>query len=537
MSLNPMNPIRTGSRISASASVSQNVDRIPAYSGHNDHLKIELTNRESALVKEREAELQSVLSGQSLIRDWKHTFEELIQNEVNGYLKAQYPTFYWALGITADWRYRCLALITYVWFVVSLYVSFRSADCINSVQAMLTISTTPFLFLCTTMNTLANPWLFTGAWNGRINLKKINKNDPASNGYFRLLEAQLGLVHNLGMKCHGEEIPKEGRLLKLMLTTVPVGIIVSCIVLLVASNASWKILIKYFGEISKDSNCELPVDFQANSGFLLAPYINAAISMYACLVTICGLYVGSSVCGSMTASWCSRYEATKYLHESALPPGIRKHDLRSDAYERYFLIREFLFKSSLVWNHYLVIYMLAFFIIFLYSTAVVFLDRVTFVGRTQSLWQVLSMLGFVLPLYLVSTANSSSRLMDNMFRFSVPPHKSANSVPDWSLSPTSTSTFHPHSPIVSATASASISTVDDLLREDRVLAEHYAGNYSIIGGRTEWLEFIRDAPLYWTVLSIPVTFERLTTFILGTSVSLLAATLPRLLSNLSPPAK
>ena len=123
-----------------------------------------------------------------------------------------------------------------------------------------------------------------------------------------------------------------------------------------------------------------------------------------------------------------------------------------------------------------------------------------------------------------------------MFKYAVPPH-----VPAASYLITSPSSS-------SSTNSSSVGDVDENVgvrqRRNPTAAsqggaynpqlelEMFAGNYSIIGGRSEWLEFMREAPLYWTVLGIPVTFERLTQFVLGTAVSLLAATLPRLFSKM-----
>ena len=517
--------------------VAESVDNIPL----SHSVCIELKNRASLLTKERSVELESNFGGQVLIRDWKHTFEELLGNPVQMSLKTQFPIFFWALSITTDWKYRLLSLLTFCWFIIGFYATTMQNPCLRDPKVFMTISTTPFLMLCTTVNTLANPWLFTGSVNGSMTTGKLSKGDPAASGYFRLLEAQLSLIRTLGLghgDAKGSGMPVEGMGFKAVLRLFPLGIIVLCILVLISTQVFWGYFESWMSEGlgENGSDCSIPDSLRYSTGFLMAPFFNAILSVYACIVSLCGLSVGSTVCGSMTASWCARYESAKYLTESGLPTGIRKHDIRSDAYERYFLIRQFLAQSSSTWNNYLVIYMLAFFVVFFYSTVTLFLDsHPSSVGSTQMLWQLLSLVAFVSPLYIVSTANASSRQMENMFRYSTPSHIPPGQTPDWipSAIPYPSTNSNSNSNTNSNTNSNSAASFDSGVA-DRYMAEKFSGNFSIIGGRSEWLNFIKDAPLYWTVLSQPVTFERLTTFVLGTAVSLIATTLPRLLSRLTP---
>ena len=472
-------------------------------------------------------ELESNFGRQVLIRDWKHTFEELLGNPVQMSLRKQFPIFFWALSITTDWRYRLLSLVTFCWFITGFYATTMQSPCLRDPKVFMAISTTPFLMLCTTINTLANPWLFTGAVNGSMITGKLSKGDPATSGYFRLLEAQLSLIRTLGLGHSG--MPVEGMGFKAVLRLFPLGIIVLCVLILISTQVFWGYFENWMSEGlgQNGGDCSIPSTLRYATGFLMAPFFNAILSMYACIVSLCGLSVGATVCGSMTASFCARYESAKYLTESGLPSGIKKHDIRSDAYERYFLIREFLAQSSSTWNNYLALYMLSFFTLFFYSTVALFLDSHSSIGSTQMLWQLLSLVAFVSPLYIVSTANASSRQMENMFRYSTPSHIPPGQTPDWIPSPIPYSNSNSNS---NSNAAASFESGV----ADRYMAENYSGNFSVIGGRSEWINFIKDAPLYWTVLSQPVTFERLTTFVLGTAVSLIATTLPRLLSRLTP---
>ena len=530
--------LQAGTAAAAAGAAAAGVDDpIPPSAGGQHEMFIELKNRASLLSRERAEQLENVVGGQVLIRDWQNTYEELLENEVEMNLKAQFPIFFSALSYTTDWRYRLVSLVSFIWFILSFYISLST--CITNTSVGLTVSTSPFLMFCTTCNTLANPWIFTGsAFNGKITTAKITKRDPAASGYFRILEAQLTLIRKLGGGgAEGPaQMPKEGLGFKLALNLIPLAVAVQCILICVFVNSYWSLFVDFMGTMSPSADCTIPKSFQQASGYLLAPFLNAALSMYACVVSLCGLAVGSSVCGSMTASWCQRYEAVKYLHESALvPSGVKKHELRADAYERYFLVRHFFSESSKVWDHYLCIYILAAFIVFFYSTVVVYLEAHSNIGASQSVWQVLSFVAFVVPLYLVSTANAYTQSIQDMFRFSVPPVLPPGCECQGNNYRTG---FGTGSGNVNGSGSGSrdrSGTQQTQGSRQSLGGEAVAdGNFSVIGGRNEWLWFVTDSPVYWKVLGLPVTSERLVTVVLGTAVSLLATILPRLLNRLPP---
>ena len=98
-----------------------------------------------------------------------------------------------------------------------------------------------------------------------------------------------------------------------------------------------------------------------------------------------------------------------------------------------------------------------------------FVSGYSLIGLLQMEWQLLSFACFVTPLVLISQANASTGKLHDMFRYSVPPHNNADISMESGLS--------------------FAKTQSDLL----------GGNYSIIGGRKEWLDFVRDAPLQRTI--------------------------------------
>lgn len=491
------------------------VDSIP-----NHQVAIELKNRKSRLSKERHEELQHILMGKILINDWVHTFDELMDNEVEGHLKATHPIFFRALQITTDWRYRGASILSFLWFAISFFTTLSPCFIRSDVKVTLVYSTAVFVMLCTTANTLANPNLFTGSINGKLNIHTLsNRDDPANFGFFRLLEAQLSLIRNLGQE---NSLPREGIVFRILLQVMPVVMAASYAVLLVLINLYWDPMVAYLSTTSESdgrSDCAIPRSFQYASAFLIAPLANACLSMYACLVTMCGLAIGCNVCGSMVQSWIKRYEAVKYLQIKSLPSTMSRAELRTDAYERYFLIHNCMARGSLIWNSYLVVYMFSSFVIFFYSTVIVYISIHSNMGLSQMLWQVTSFLAFVIPLYFVSSANAYNRRLETMFKYAVPVH------------------LKPSQSIAYVQGGRSAQRVQGIQGENDCNASFeeagLQGNYDVIGGRREWLDFVRDAPLYFTILGLPVTFEGLTTFVLGTAVSLLAATLPKVLLGLS----
>jgi len=456
--------------------------------GHHYGVAIELRNRFSALTRERDEQVEQLISGKTLIRDWNATYHELLENDVEGLLQQTYPIWSRAMAITTDWRFRIAAGVSFVWFIISFFTSFYPCFSNAGPNVTLVYSTSTFVMLCTTANTLSNPSLFIGAvLRGRIHKGKVAQSHYSVNGYYRLMEAQLSLIKNLGER---DNLPKEGLVFKVLLQTLPVAIIVLCVALVASVNTFWSAFVSWAGAspLTSAADCSIPLSFQYSSGFLLAPFVNAALSLYACTVTLCGLCVGCSLCDSMTSSWVKRYEAAKYLLASSLPSTVTSNDLRNDAFERYLLIHGFFDKSSIVWNNYLSAYIFASTLVFVYSCAIVYSSIHSAVGLSQLTWLVTSFIAFVAPLHLVSSANASSAKIDALFRYSVPPSSSSE-------------------------------------REQ----QHFVGNFSVIGGRSEWSSFIKEAPLHWTVLGFPVTFDRLLTFCLGTGVAVATATIPRIL--------
>jgi len=479
-------------------------DEIPEQQHHHG-VAIELRNRFSALTRERDEQVEQLISGKTLIRDWNATYHELLEHDVEGLLQQTFPIWSKAMTITTDWRFRVAAGVSFVWFIIAFFTSFYSCFSKAGPNVTLVYSTSTFVMLCTTANTLANPSLFIGAiLRGRIHKGKVGKDHYSTNGYYRLMEAQLSLIKNLG---EGDTLPKEGFVFKVLLQTLPVAIIVLCVALVASVNTFWSFFVASMGSLTSSADCSIPIGFQYSSGFLLAPFVNAALSLYACTVTLCGLGVGCSLCDSMTSSWVKRYVAAKYLHASSLPASVTAHDLRNDAYERYLLIHGFYDKSSLVWNNYLATYIFASTLVFVYSCAIVYSSIHSAIGLSQLMWLFTSFIAFVAPLYLVSAANASSAKIESLFRYAVPPRLVSLAE---SLEPQGQGT----------------GTQGVVLRDSN---QHYAGNFSVIGGRTEWSNFIKEAPLHWTVLGLPVTFDRLLTFCLGTGVALATATLPRIL--------
>lgn len=459
---------------------------------------IELKNRKSMLECERAEELEGIVHGRPLVLDWSKTFHELIEAELSSsLLQKLYPTFFGALCITTHWSYRCAAVLTFGWFVVAYFVEFENCMEGLSIDKNFTMLNVIIVCVLTTGNTLANPLLFTGRANGRIRLEHVDEHDQSTMGVQRLLEAQLSCVKHLGQE---KTLPKEGFTLRCLLLYLPRVIVAQCTVILILTSIYWTSIVP---QIFKDWECQPSLTFLWSTAYLVVPFALACMSFFSCLVTMCGLAISCTVCQSMVTAWITRYEAAKYVHEGNLADRVSRFDIRNDAYERYILINQFLVRSSQVWNTYLTIFLAATFLVFLYSSLIVFISAYSIVGLLQMEWQISAFLCFVTPLVLISKANAAAGSVHKMFQYSVPPHANAD--------------FPLESGISFAKQQSDLS----------------GGNFSIIGGRREWLDFIASAPLQWTILGVPITIERLTGFVLGTLFALVTATIPRLVTTAS----
>lgn len=459
---------------------------------------IELKNRKSVLETERAEELDAIVHGRPLVLDWSKTFHELLEGEASNLLQKRYPTFFAALCITTDWRYRFVTVLTFFWFLAAYFIEFFPCMQGLDVDKTFTMLNSIIVVILTTTNTLANPLLFTGKIHGRIRLEQVDQHDRSTNGVQRLLEAQLSCIKHLGQE---KTLPSEGFALRCLLNYVPKVLIAQCVVITILTSVYWS---KIVPQIFSDWECRPSVAFLWSTAYLVIPMTLACISFFSCLVTMCGLYISCSVCRSMVTAWITRYEATKYVHEGNLLDRVSRFDIRNDAYERYLLIHQFLTRSSQVWNTYLTIFLAATFLVFLYSSLIVFISAYSIVGLLQMEWQISAFMCFVTPLVLISKANAATQLVQKMFLYSVPPH-----------------------------ANADLPMLESGLSFAKTQNDLSGGNFALIGGRREWLEFLASAPLQWTILGVPITFERLTGFVLGTLFALVTATIPRIISTAS----
>lgn len=63
------------------------------------------------------------------------------------------------------------------------------------------------------------------------------------------------------------------------------------------------------------------------------------------------------------------------------------------------------------------------------------------------------------------------------------------------------------------------------------LAKRSRFDFEVIGGREEWIDFITDNPIYWTVFGFAITPTTLSTLLAGAVTSLGAAAISFFLKN------
>jgi hypothetical protein len=67
-----------------------------------------------------------------------------------------------------------------------------------------------------------------------------------------------------------------------------------------------------------------------------------------------------------------------------------------------------------------------------------------------------------------------------------------------------------------------------LLQKHRVLGLlPGGGDYSLLGGRREWLAYVAQAPIYWVVAGVPITYEKLAGVVFSVALSTAVSLVPK----------
>lgn len=494
-------------------------------------------DRVFAVTKQRQETLQSILNakGNALLQNFENKFEMLLEDPRDR-IRRNFPIFYQAIAIVTDHRYRILATILVVWIIIVDLITPHicqapQLDSISKNDRLLLSSSMyggfSFLIAQTIFMNLV-PLIFTGKLFSSVR-ESCSKyasapaeiSNPPSYGYYRLMEAQLALASENEFNYPNILIPRENLVTKLALIYFPVAWLGTwlCISL-------YYILATYAMESSVDNQqCrtieETNLVFSLHL-FLLVDMVAYTLPLISVMVAMYGLYLGGSLCRAELLRWVEICRSMKNatseqvgLGGQELPERMRR--IRKYAYERYFLIHQIFHSSGKIWDSFLLVFLAVCFILFLFFTSLIVFMVSTDSRNTMFMfiymWQAFFFLELTAPLVFISQTNSGNRAVREIFLWAVPSYGVAGDLgdtQDFGMAPCKPIDAIPRA-IVFDPASAS-------------------GDYALIGGRREWLQFIGSAPIFWTILGVPLTYEKLSAVVLSGLFSIAATLFPRMFS-------
>lgn len=175
-------------------------------------------------------------------------------------------------------------------------------------------------------------------------------------------------------------------------------------------------------------------------------------------------------------------------------------DLRRDAFQRYHLIHHYIKSASRTWDLTVFIVLLVSllsFILYLYNVFIGISDSER-TSRNASLvtisWVIFALITFFFPTACIAYTNTATTEIIRSLKFSQP---------------------CPSDEYCSKVAESRV----DEAKED----------FQVIGGRSEWLQYVTENPIQWTVYGFPITTSWLQTFMVGAASTLLISLLPILI--------
>ena len=316
-----------------------------------------------ALSRRRREQLKELLgpgSGKSLVCDHVSRFETLM-DDPRDELKRRFPTFFRALVIVTNWRYRLLCVVALVWEVLAttLQPLFCSGFTETAAQNLLdklagfSYGTVQVVFL------LMAPLVYTGGlFNGGVrndgaHYEPVDIANPCAYGFVRLLECQLRLLSE------GKEeasAPREGWGARFFCRYLPIGYFMFWVMLMLFYS------LDAFGgtNIMHSPFCATKQQTAVFFGihlYLIVDTICWSLPAIGVVVALYGLHLGCAMCSAELFAWIARYRCLKDVGLDSLPAGAPSlQAIRKDCYERYLLIHLIFASSSRIWSVFLVVY-------------------------------------------------------------------------------------------------------------------------------------------------------------------------------------
>lgn len=202
--------------------------------------------------------------------------------------------------------------------------------------------------------------------------------------------------------------------------------------------------------------------------------------------------------------------------------------IRRDAYERYLLVNHLISETSVAWQFPIGALMISSLIITALLIAVAFIGDILPAPLVLVLI-ILSISGFLLPAAFINYSNTAVDVVKSRFQFCVPPHRNTSihllsSLREREETGDATEALL-GDPLVSAEEAADANLKLVRSNSSSQLRPTSRADFELIGGRDEWLEFLKENPIYWTIFGFAITPQVLSTLGITAVTSLGAAIL------------
>lgn len=261
--------------------------------------------------------------------------------------------------------------------------------------------------------------------------------------------------------------------------------------------------------------------FFFSSGLLTSTFWSINITVHASVFLMALLWKTSQILNLLIISWIDRFHVLQRLRIEDLsfyiPANLKDMSvdefasaLRRDAFERYLLIHFLVQRASDCWNSALCYLSISASIIFIYLIIFVIATPPS-LWISSLIWLLLSVFLFFFPIACVAYVNSA---IDDLFQ------RIFASVPSGPRD----EDFHCQT-LDTGDERSSLSNRSSLHLLNRI-SMCSATDFEVIGGREEWIYFIKQAPIHWTIYGIAITPALVQTFALGALTTIFVTFLP-----------
>ena len=511
-----------------------------------------------AITKKRSAVLGGLLhpSANRSCTDFEARFEILMDNPRDE-MKRRFPTFHRAICIVSSGWFRALVSMSVIWnftanFVVVYFETTEMPICVPKHYTDSDVISVTVLWLGTFLFSMVQllllnlaPLVYTGQFFGSVkddmNYGPADMYNPSAYGYYRLLEGQLRLISEEAVASGHDQgdVPKEDWTTVFLLHRLPAAYFSVWSIICFTYNLDVLAGTKINGGISQCVTYSQSLNLLAIFGFYIPALFSFSLTVIAVGVALYGLRIGSVASSRHILDWMDRYRSLKDANLVDLPPSndpaAAAAIIRKNAFESYFLSQRIISSSSKIWSTFLLLLFsltsicAIIFLVVIYSTAAQ--TSSSYFIAYSYFWEILFWCELALPLYLISQTNAPHTRLVQMFTWSIPQPVAFD---------TRRAELHDEEDAallesgISGRAGGSGAVGDSIpppLQTHRMLCLPSGGDYTLLGGRREWLAYVAQAPIYWVVAGVPITYEKLSGVVFSAALSTAVSLVPKIFKS------